>query len=187
MNSNSPLFDASSISKLSMGCSFSASQGVTEDECPCRVSTAVAPCLAWVLFPLASLCSLWVRRSWLILCEHFLFSLNRQLGSLTDSSTTQLHGLRGCPCDSSPVPVHTIGTPLWVPWKVCCTMILRDFVDRFLFPRKVDLKDFPSSGHTEPQWSWDLPGPTDPVGMEPTPDSASQCSHHSAYSSCLLR
>lgn len=48
------------------------------------------------------------------------------------------------------LPVHVIGTSLYVPGKACCTMILRNLLDRFLFPRKVDLKDFPSSGHTEP-------------------------------------
>lgn len=93
------------------GMLFLASQGVTEDEHACGVSTVVDPasheCPSHRLLSLPSP----GQEVWLLLCEHFLFSLSRQLGSLMPPLLS-LMAFWAVHATLPVVPVHVTGTSL---------------------------------------------------------------------------
>lgn len=93
------------------GMLFLASQGVTEDERACGVATVVAPasheCPSQQLLSLPSP----GQEVWLLLGEHFLFSLSRQLGSLMPP-LLNLMAFWAVHATLPVLPVHVIGTSL---------------------------------------------------------------------------
>lgn len=93
------------------GMLFLASQGVTEDERACGVATVVAPasheCPSHQLLSLPSP----GQEVWLLLGEHFLFSLSRQLGSLMPP-LLNLMAFWAVHATLPVLPVHVIGTSL---------------------------------------------------------------------------